>query len=162
MDRPRLPRRPAGHPPAAAGAGGRRGRRPAVPAGPVQLLPTTRYDGWQTSPPADRLVPVLCAWAVVPRYSPGGRTARRPRWHWSPHGTRRPCRCAGRCWRRWPCCRRAGVWARPPAGGTRLRELVGLVHWLGPGLVGTEPADAERILATLREAELLARSRTAG
>ncbi|MFI5532446.1 helicase-associated domain-containing protein [Kitasatospora sp. NPDC051853] len=42
-----------------------RGRRP-VPAPAAQLLPTARYDAWLASSPADRLLPLVAAWAVTP------------------------------------------------------------------------------------------------
>ncbi|BFV58758.1 hypothetical protein KCMC57_up38620 [Kitasatospora sp. CMC57] len=33
---------------------------------PLRLLPTTRYDDWLAAPPAERLAPLLAAWAVTP------------------------------------------------------------------------------------------------
>lgn len=43
----------------------RRGRKPAPPP-PARMLPTDRYDGWLAASPADRLLPLLAAWAVTP------------------------------------------------------------------------------------------------
>ncbi|GAA2130037.1 helicase-associated domain-containing protein [Kitasatospora kazusensis] len=42
-----------------------RSRKP-VPPPPARMLPTARYDDWLTAPPADRLVPLIAAWAVTP------------------------------------------------------------------------------------------------
>ncbi|WP_331730224.1 helicase-associated domain-containing protein (plasmid) [Kitasatospora sp. NBC_00070] len=42
-----------------------RGRKQA-PEPPVRLLPTPRYDTWITMPPAERLLPLLATWGVVP------------------------------------------------------------------------------------------------
>ncbi|MGW2402040.1 helicase-associated domain-containing protein [Kitasatospora sp. NPDC001664] len=42
-----------------------RGRRPA-PAPAAQLLPTARYDTWLAASPAERLLPLVAAWAVTP------------------------------------------------------------------------------------------------
>ncbi|MFJ6214341.1 helicase-associated domain-containing protein [Streptomyces sp. NPDC092296] len=42
-----------------------RGRRPAPPP-PARIVPTERYDGWLAAAPADRLLPLLATWAVVP------------------------------------------------------------------------------------------------
>ncbi|GAA1159719.1 hypothetical protein GCM10009664_29560 [Kitasatospora gansuensis] len=33
---------------------------------PLRLLPTARYDDWLATPPAERLAPLLAAWAVTP------------------------------------------------------------------------------------------------
>jgi hypothetical protein len=43
-----------------------RGRRPTVPSAPQRLLPTARYDTWLARSPAERLVPLVTTWAVVP------------------------------------------------------------------------------------------------
>ena len=139
-----------------------RGRRPAVPVGPVQLLPTTRYDRWQTRSPADRLVPVICAWAVVPEVL----SWQPPELEQTPVALVQPQDPAAVPLRRQVLAALAtlpaGAGLGPAAAlpGQALLELVGLVGWLRPGLVGAdvgEPdgADAERVLATLREAELL-------
>ncbi|MCX5316024.1 helicase-associated domain-containing protein [Streptomyces sp. NBC_00154] len=45
--------------------GRQRGRKQA-PEPPVRLLPTPRYDTWITKPPAQRLLPLLATWGVVP------------------------------------------------------------------------------------------------
>ncbi|WP_055588943.1 helicase-associated domain-containing protein [Peterkaempfera griseoplana] len=42
-----------------------RGRRPA-PAPPGRIVPTERYDSWLSSAPAERLLPLVAAWAVTP------------------------------------------------------------------------------------------------
>ncbi|MFJ8040864.1 helicase-associated domain-containing protein [Kitasatospora sp. NPDC096147] len=42
-----------------------RGRR-AAPAPAAQLLPTDRYDEWLGASPAERLLPLVAAWAVTP------------------------------------------------------------------------------------------------
>ncbi|QMU72757.1 helicase-associated domain-containing protein [Streptacidiphilus sp. P02-A3a] len=143
-------------------AGRGRGRRPAAPAEPVRLLPTTRYDDWQTRSPADRLVPVICAWAVVPEVLS---------W-WPEYREETPVALvAPQDVEAVPLRRQllAALATLPPGtglgpaaalGGRALRELVGLVGWLRPGLVGSDPDAADpdtagRVLATLREAELL-------
>ncbi|MEU3464346.1 helicase-associated domain-containing protein [Streptomyces sp. NPDC006733] len=43
----------------------RRSRRP-VPEAPVHLLPTARYDTWSGRSPAQRLLPLVATWGVVP------------------------------------------------------------------------------------------------
>ena len=143
-------------------AGRGRGRRPAAPAEPVRLLPTTRYDDWQTSSPADRLVPVICAWAVVPEVLS---------W-WPEYREETPVALVSPQDAEAVPLRRqllAALATLPPGqglgpagalGGQALRELVALVGWLRPGLVSgdpdaPDPADVGRVLATLREAELL-------
>lgn len=50
--------------PVATGRG--RNRRPAAPAAPVLLLPTSFYDRWLATSPAQRLLPLITTWAVVP------------------------------------------------------------------------------------------------
>lgn len=143
-------------------AGRGRGRRPTGPAEPVRLLPTTRYDDWQTLSPADRLAPVICAWAVVPEVLS---------W-WPEYREETPVALVSPQDAEAVPLRRqllAALATLPPGqglgpaaalGGQALRELVELVGWLRPGLIGSDsddpdPADAGRLLATLREAELL-------
>ncbi|MFF3062446.1 helicase-associated domain-containing protein [Streptomyces sp. NPDC057909] len=45
---------------------GRQRGRARAPELPVRLLPTARYDTWITTPPAQRLLPLLATWGVVP------------------------------------------------------------------------------------------------
>ncbi|WP_377270821.1 helicase-associated domain-containing protein [Peterkaempfera sp. SMS 1(5)a] len=42
-----------------------RGRRPP-PQPPGRIVPTQRYDGWLAASPAERLLPLVAAWAVTP------------------------------------------------------------------------------------------------
>ncbi|MDJ0341026.1 helicase-associated domain-containing protein [Streptomyces sp. H10-C2] len=51
--------------PAPAMRGRQRGRKQA-PEPPARLLPTPRYDTWITAGPAQRLLPLLVTWGVVP------------------------------------------------------------------------------------------------
>ena len=143
-----------------------RGRRRPPPAGPVQLLPTTLYDSWQTRSPADRLVPVVCAWAVVPElfsWWPAGREE-------TPVALVAPQDQEAVVLRRQVLAALAtlppdqGLGPAAALRGPALRELLALVGWLRPGLAGADAAagtdgtdgvHAERVLATLREAELL-------
>ena len=139
-----------------------RGRRPAAPSGPAQLLPTARYDDWQTRSPADRLVPVICAWAVVPEVLS---------W-WPEYREDTPVALVSAQDPEAVPLRRtllAALAMLPPGQGLgpaaalrgpALGELLDLVGWLRPGLVDADPDDpdaagAGRVLATLREAELL-------
>ena len=141
-----------------------RGRRQPVPTGPAQLLPTTRYDRWQTRSPSDRLVPVICAWAVVPEvlgWWPEQREG-------TPVALVQPQDPEAVRLRRQVL---AALAALPPGRGLgpaaalrgqALLDLVELVGWLCPSVLSDsleQPdeagADAERVLATLREAELL-------
>ncbi|QMU79355.1 helicase-associated domain-containing protein [Streptacidiphilus sp. PB12-B1b] len=138
-------------------ARGRGGRRAALPAAPVRLLPTTRYDDWLGCSPADRLVPVVCAWAVVPELFS---------WWPDPEGETPVALVAPQDQQAVPLRRQvlAALATLPPGqgvgpaaalGGEALRELLALVGWLCPGLTGAEQVDAGRLLATLHEAELL-------
>ena len=134
-----------------------RGRRAVPTAGPVRLLPTGRYDGWQAGSPADRLVPLVSAWAVVPEVLS---------W-WPDDHDQQPFalvppedgeavqlrqRGAG------------GAAALPPGRGLgpaaalRGEALLGLVRrvdWYCPGLVPLTESGLQRVVATLAEAELL-------
>jgi Helicase conserved C-terminal domain len=147
-----------------------RGRRTPVPTGPARLLPTSRYDRWQTRSPADRLVPVICAWAVVPElltWWPEGRGE-------TPVALVQPQDPAAVPLRRQVLAALAtlppdrGLGPAAALGGQALLELVELVGWLCPSVLSDDLSDpggpdgpdadgpdAERVLATLREAELL-------
>ena len=134
-----------------------RGRRSAPVAGPVRLLPTGRYDGWQSGSPAERLVPLVSAWAVVPEVLS---------W-WPDDHEQQPFALVppedGEAVQL-----RQGVLsalaALPPGlglgpaaalQGEALLGLVRRVDWYSPGLVPLTESGLQRVVATLAEAELL-------
>ena len=134
-----------------------RGRRPAAPTAPVQLLPSERYDRWQTRSPADRLVPVICAWAVVPEVFS---------W-WPDFREETPVALVTPQDQEAVPLRREVLRALatlPPGHGLgpvsklgqeALEGLLRLINWQSPGLIGIDGADAERAVLTVQEAELL-------
>jgi hypothetical protein len=134
-----------------------RGRHPVVSTAPVQLLPTARYDAWQTRSPADRLVPVVCAWAVVPEIFTWWPDAREE----TPVALVSPQDQEAVPLRRQVLAALAtlppgqGLGPASALAGEALQELMRLISWLAPGVVGIDETDDERVLATLQEAELL-------
>jgi hypothetical protein len=134
-----------------------RGRRPVGPTAPVQLLPTARYDRWQTRSPADRLVPVICAWAVVPEIFTWWPDAREE----TPVALVSPQDQEAVLLRRQVLEALAtlppgqGLGPAAALAGEALQGLMRLIGWLSPGIVGIDGTDGERIVATLLEAELL-------
>ena len=134
-----------------------RGRRAVPAAGPVRLLPTGRYDGWQASSPAARLVPLVCTWAVVPEVLS---------W-WPDEADQQPFALVPPEDGEAVELRRqvlAALTALPPGRGLgpaaalRGEALLGLVRridWYSPGLVPLTDSGLQRVVATLVEAELL-------
>lgn len=134
-----------------------RGRRAPVPAGPLKLLPTARYDAWLTGSPGERLVPVVTTWAVLPEvltWWPEERDG-------TPVALVAPEDPDAVPLRR---CLLAALATLPdgqglgPAAGLGTRELAGLgglMSWFCPASVPDGEVGRERALATLQEAELL-------
>lgn len=56
---------PCAEEPEAQARGRGRARRPESQP-PARMLPTERYDDWLAAPPAQRLLPLVATWAVVP------------------------------------------------------------------------------------------------
>ncbi|MEY9962278.1 hypothetical protein ABIA33_000299 [Streptacidiphilus sp. MAP12-16] len=147
-----------------------RSRRPVAPSTPLRLLPTARYDGWLSRSPAERLVPVVTTWAVMPEILS---------W-WPEERDETPVALVTPQDQEAVPLRRhvlAALASLPPGEGLgpvavigpdTLAELTGLIGWRCPGLVVSGPPDTQqpgadqtraesdgRVLATLREAELL-------
>ncbi|MCY0924029.1 helicase-associated domain-containing protein [Streptomyces sp. H27-G5] len=136
--------------PAPRGRG--RGRKQA-PEPPVRLLPTPRYDTWITLPPAQRLLPLLATWGVVPEiftYWPADNDQ-------SPVALISPTDTMAAVLRRGILDALATL---PTGHGTTTRgldELLDCATWFRPALtpfLGT-PDLQSRAKATLAEAELL-------
>ena len=132
-----------------------RSRKPPAPL-PARMLPTARYDGWLTAPPADRLVPLIATWAVTPEVFS----------HWpdehdtpvaliAPHdATAVPLRRAVlEALARLPEGLGVGPAGALPAGV--LTALTEAAAWFDPEVAEPAFADPDRTIATLQEAELL-------
>lgn len=127
-----------------------KGHRGRLPDPTVNLLPTRAYDRWLKRPPAERLAPILAAWATVPAtftYWPfPDETPVALTEPDDPHAVST---------------RHAlfeALAVLPPgrgAGDDALPYLLARAHWHRPQGVAALPDAAERIAATLREAELL-------
>ncbi|MFC8452947.1 helicase-associated domain-containing protein [Kitasatospora sp. NPDC057223] len=132
-----------------------RSRKPPAPL-PARMLPTARYDGWLTAPPADRLVPVIATWAVTPEVF-----SHRPDEDDTPVALIAPQdqhavplrRALLEALARLPEGQGAGPADAVP--DAVLAALTGAAAWFDPGAVDPEEADPARTVATLREAELL-------
>ncbi|WP_052432891.1 helicase-associated domain-containing protein [Streptacidiphilus carbonis] len=134
-----------------------RSRRPAVPTAPLRLLPTGRYDDWLASAPAERLVPLVATWAVIPEVLT---------W-WPEYREETPVALVAPQDQEAVPLRREllrALASLPPGQGLGpvggfdaqiLEELVLLVGWHSPGLVTLDSDGLTRVLATLLEAEQL-------
>ena len=131
---------------------GRR-RQNAVPPPPPRMLPSRRYRRWLESTPAERLLPLVATWAVVPEVFS----------HW-PDPDSTPVALVDPEDPAAVPLRRAllEVLAALPAGhGASLvgpgaaEDLLAVAAWHLPATVGRRPRDPERLAATLAEAELL-------
>lgn len=121
-----------------------RGPRAKAPDPPSAAMPTTAYDDWLRRTPAERLAPVIAAWA----------TAGEIFTYWpDPDDTRvalvRPSdpTAVG--------LRLAVLESLAAAPGAPLPYLTKRAHWQRPLQVADAPRTAERVHATLQEAELL-------
>ncbi|MEV5414135.1 helicase-associated domain-containing protein [Thermopolyspora sp. NPDC052614] len=120
---------------------GRRGRQSEPPSA---AMPTTAYDDWLRLPPAERLAPIIAAWASANEiftYWPDPEETRvalvRPA-DWTAVGLRH------------------GVLeALDAAPGAPVPYVLERARWHRPHQVSDGPQVAERVLATLNEAELL-------
>ncbi|MFC1417278.1 helicase-associated domain-containing protein [Streptacidiphilus cavernicola] len=131
---------------------GRRSRH-APPPPPPRMLPSGRFPRWLAAAPAERLLPLVATWAVVPEVFS----------HWpDPEST--PVALVDPEDPAAVPLRRALLEAlaeltpgqgvctdRPDA----LEDLLAVAAWRLPALVGRRPRDPERLAATLAEAELL-------
>lgn len=134
-----------------------RGRRPAVPSAPLRLLPTGRYDVWLSRSPAERLVPLVATWAVIPEILT---------W-WPEYREETPVALVAPQDQEAVPLRREllrALASLPPGQGLgpvaafaaeTLEELVRLVGWHSPGLVTLDEDGLSRVLETLLEAEQL-------
>ncbi|MER5642509.1 helicase-associated domain-containing protein [Kitasatospora sp. NPDC002227] len=146
----------AEEPEAPARARGRT-RRPE-PQPPARMLPTERYDDWLAAPPAQRLLPFVATWAVVPEVFS----------HW-PDENDTPVALVTPEDSEAVDLRHAVLEALAtlPAGHgvatgkaarTRATALAGLIAtaaWFRPTVLARGPWEEERVEATLAEAELL-------
>jgi hypothetical protein len=123
-------------------------RRAKVPAPAQVVLPTTAYDRWLSRTPAQRLVPILAAWAVC-RDIP----------LWWPDPDQTPVALAGLDDPDAVSLRYALLEALGAAPSLRAADappyLVPATTWRRPARIPHGPAGAERIESTLREAALL-------
>ncbi|HEY9524811.1 MAG TPA: helicase-associated domain-containing protein, partial [Thermopolyspora sp.] len=127
-----------------------KGYRGKLPDPPVFALPTGAYDDWLTHSPADRLVPIVTAWATMPEIytfwpDPDETQVALTRSN-DPDavGLRHAVLEA--------------LAALPPGRGSddhTLPYLLARANWHRPHRVGADPEAIARITATLREAELL-------
>ena len=131
-----------------------RSRKPPAPL-PARMLPTARYDGWLTAPPADRLVPVIATWAVTPEVFSHWPDEDTPVALIAPQdGTAVPLRRALlEVLARLPHGRGIGP-AHAVSDGV-LTTLTEAAAWFAPEAVDPDHADPDRTIATLHEAELL-------
>ncbi|MGI5269142.1 helicase-associated domain-containing protein [Nonomuraea sp. CA-218870] len=123
-------------------------RRAKAPDPTYVVLPTTRYDRWLSLPPAERLVPVLAAWAVC-RDIP----------LWWPDPDQTPVALAAADDPDAVGLRYALLEALAAAPGRRAagapEYLVAATTWHRPMRVAEGADGAQRIAATIREAALL-------
>ncbi|MEU8245867.1 helicase-associated domain-containing protein [Nonomuraea sp. NPDC048916] len=123
-------------------------RRAKAPDPTYVVLPTTRYDRWLSHPAAERLVPVLAAW-VTCRDIP----------LWWPDPDQTPVALAGADDPDAVGLRYALLEALATAPGRRVagapEYLLAAATWHRPIRIAEGMAGAERIGATLREAQLL-------
>ncbi|GGO78137.1 helicase-associated domain-containing protein [Nonomuraea cavernae] len=123
-------------------------RRAKAPDPTYVVLPTTSYDRWLPRPPAERLVPVLAAWATC-RDIP----------LWWPDPDQTPVALTGADDPDAVGLRYALLEALAAAPGRRAAAapeyLVAAATWHRPMRVAEGPPGAERIGATVREARLL-------
>ncbi|MEU0567511.1 helicase-associated domain-containing protein [Nonomuraea sp. NPDC005983] len=124
------------------------GRRTKAPAPSYVVLPTTTYDRWLSHAPAQRLVPILAAWATCRDI---------PLWWPDPDQTR--VALAGADDPDAVGLRYALLEALAAAPGHRAADapqyLVAAANWHRPMRMPGGEAAAQRVEATLREAELL-------
>ncbi|MFD1545805.1 helicase-associated domain-containing protein [Nonomuraea guangzhouensis] len=123
-------------------------RRAKVPPPAHVVLPTRAYDRWLSYAPAQRLVPILAAWAVC-RDIP----------LWWPDPDQTPVALAGLDDSDAVSLRYALLEALAAAPAQRATDappyLVAAATWHRPARIPQGPAGAQRIEATLREAALL-------
>jgi hypothetical protein len=123
-----------------------RARRPE-PRPPAQLIPTERYDRWLAAAPAQRMLPLLAAWVVVPEVLT----------HW-PDEDDTPVALVSPQDPEAVELRQAVLSALatlPPGRGAPAAALLPAAAWFRPFVVGQGRWDGERVAATLAEAELL-------
>ncbi|GAA2249459.1 MULTISPECIES: helicase-associated domain-containing protein [Kitasatospora] len=139
-------------------AKGRAPARSAVPRPSVRMLPTGRYEKWLASSPARRLLPLVATWAVVPEVFT----------HW-PDGDDTPValvspqdveavevrRAVLEALATLPAGRGVGTRRADGDGGSTPAGLMATAAWFRPAVIGRGPWEADRIAATLSEAELL-------
>ncbi|WP_156178990.1 helicase-associated domain-containing protein [Saccharothrix sp. ST-888] len=139
-------------------AKGRGRARRTEPSPPVRMLPTERYEAWLASSPAQRMLPLVATWAVVPEVFT----------HW-PDEDDTPVALVSPQDAEAVELRRAVLEALAtlPAGrgiarrqtgrsqGTALAGLIATAAWFRPAAVSQGLWEAERVEATLAEAELL-------
>ena len=134
-------------------APGRGRRRSTVPAPAPRMLPSLRYDRWLAAAPGGRLLPLVATWAVVPEVFS----------YW-PDSDETPVALVDPSDPTAVPLRRAlleALAALPTGLGVSLREpdavadLLAVASWHLPAAVGGRPRDADRLAATLAEAELL-------
>ncbi|GAA1928038.1 hypothetical protein GCM10009753_72200 [Streptantibioticus ferralitis] len=134
-----------------------RNRRPGPPP-PARMLPTDRYDDWLAASPADRLLPLLATWAIIPEvFSYWPDADETPVALISPQDpVAVPLRHA----------LLAALAQLPPrhgpapdSGGTptpkAVAELLACAEWFQPAIAGLGQDAVARALATLDEAGLL-------
>lgn len=139
-------------------AQGRGRARREAPRPQVRMLPTERYEKWLTASPAQRLLPLVATWAVVPEVFT----------HW-PEEDETPVALVAPQDTEAVDLRRAVLEALatlPPgygavtrqadsARGTAAAGLLATASWFRPAVVGQGAWETDRVEATLAEAELL-------
>lgn len=134
-----------------------RGRRPALPSTPLRLLPTVRYDTWLARSPAERLVPLVATWAVVPELLSWWPDFRED----TPVALVAPQDPEAVALRRLVLTvlgtlpEGSGLGPVAGFGPAVLARLLERLGWQSPALVPGDEQSLERVVSTLLEAELL-------
>ncbi|MFD8703781.1 helicase-associated domain-containing protein [Kitasatospora sp. NPDC059648] len=148
---------PCAEEPEAPARGRGRARRPE-PQPPARMLPTERYDEWLAAPPAQRLLPLVATWAVVPEvfsYWPDENGT--PVALVTPEdGEAVDLRYAVlEALATLPAGRGVATGKSAHARATALAGLIATAAWFRPTALAQGSWEAERVEATLTEAELL-------